>query len=250
MPPESPSEKSGSKATGSLVLSVDQIADAAVRPRFTRELALRLCEVAILLVAVVGAVATGLGITAYFADHLYVAAYLVAFGGFRVADLMIRDDPDAAELASVELRARMASQIPLLAMFAGAPFERTYIYGGPAPSWSAALGLLIAVSGMWMALGARVQLAFFGPGRADRPTLVRSGFYRHLRHPTFSGVFLMLVGWPMIFGAGITLIVTVVVFALEARRKIVAEERQLIRTFGEEYEAYMRETDAMIPNVW
>src|SRR5579863_9244468 len=50
----------------------------------------------------------------------------IAYAGFRYADLMIRDElhePPQRE----ELSRRIASQLPLLVMFAGAPFERTYI---------------------------------------------------------------------------------------------------------------------------
>lgn len=216
---------------------------------FRHGLALRTGELTILLVAVVGAIALGLGITDYFGAHRYVLGYLIAYAGFRYADLMIRDELHEAPQRE-ELSRRIAAQLPLLAMFAGAPFERTYIYQGWAPHWSSALGLLFALLGLWLALGARIQLGFLTIGSADRPMLIQTGLFRYIRHPTFLGVFLLLIGWPLIYGAPITFVLTVIIAWFSLRRQILDEEIQLLATFGEEYELYMRRTDALIPNIW
>src|SRR5258706_1410306 len=64
---------------------------------------LRFGELVIFLVAVVGAVALGLAISTYFRAHTYIAAYLLAYAGFRAADLLVRDDygPDPARDAVI-----------------------------------------------------------------------------------------------------------------------------------------------------
>ena len=134
----------------------------AVTPQLPnqRNFTLRLGELAIFLVAVIGAVAVGLGISSYFASHPYVLAYLAAYAAFRFADLLIRED--ATLWTDREGCARRgAYQLPILLLFAAAPFERTYIYGAEAPRWAAGLGLLIELAGIWLALGARIQLGFF-----------------------------------------------------------------------------------------
>ena len=86
-----------------------------------RNFLLRLGELAIFLVAVVGAVALGLAITSYFRAHTYIAAYLLAYAGFRFADLLVRDEygPDPARDAVIR---RVADQGPLLLLFFAAPF--------------------------------------------------------------------------------------------------------------------------------
>jgi protein-S-isoprenylcysteine O-methyltransferase Ste14 len=214
-----------------------------------RQLALRASELTILLIAIIGAVALGLGITSYFAEHHYMLAYLIAYAGFRFADLVIRDELHDSPPAN-ELSRRIASQLPLLVMFAGATFERTYIYGGRAPHWSSALGLLLALLGLWLALGARIQLGFLTTNRTDRPVLVQTGLFRYIRHPTFLGVFLLLIGWPLIYGAPISFTLTVIIAWISLRRQILEEESAMLTTFGEEYDLYIRKTDALIPNIW
>ncbi len=220
------------------------------RQLFTRDLLLRLAELAIFLTAMIGAVALGLGITDYFHDHRYVAAYLLAYAGFRLADLLVRDDGEDTRRDS--LAPRILNQMPLLVLFAAAPFERTYVYGGEAPAWVAALGLLLELAGLWLALGARIQLHFFSSDRSGREDtqLVRSGFYKYVRHPTFSGIFLVLFAWPFEYGAPVTALFTLVIGAFVLHRQITAEEVLLRERFGTAYEDYCRETDAFIPSVW
>src|ERR1700730_12039505 len=89
-----------------------------------RNFFLRLGELLIFLFAVVGAVALGLAITSYFTAHTYIAAYLLAYAGFRCADLLVREEygPDPARDA---LARRIGDQAPLLLLFFAAPFERT-----------------------------------------------------------------------------------------------------------------------------
>jgi protein-S-isoprenylcysteine O-methyltransferase Ste14 len=247
--------QSNGKATGGLkpataLLASADAATPSAHPHFIRSLALRFAEEAILLIAVVGAIAMGLGITSYFTEHRYVLAYLAAYAGFRFADLIVREDAEDSP-AHEELSQRIAVQLPILVTFAAAPFERTYIYGGSAPAWVSALGLLIALWGMWLALGARVQLGFFTSGRtAGHPVLVKSGFYRYVRHPIYAGRYLVTFGWPLIYGAPITAVLTLIAGGVFAHRRMKSEEAEMRAQFGEEYDAYIRGTDALVPSIW
>jgi protein-S-isoprenylcysteine O-methyltransferase Ste14 len=217
-----------------------------------RNFLLRAGELAVFLISVVGAVALGLGITQYFSQHMYIGAYLLAYAGFRCADLLVREDygPDPARDA---LTRRILDQLPLLLLFMIAPFERTYLYGGEPHKWMTALALLIELIGLWIALGARIQLGFFSWEKregVDERVLVRNGFYRFIRHPTWAGVLIALVAWPLAYNAPISLVLTLVIGVLVVRNLIEKEEKELSQRFPEGYEAYRRETDALIPNLW
>ena len=216
-----------------------------------RDFTTRLAELVIFLAAILGAVALGLGISEYFSQRPYAAAYLIAYAAFRFADLLVRDEStlgiDPARFAH-----RMMSELPVLAVFFGAPFERTYLYGGDAPRWLCALGLLIELGGLWLALGARIQLGFFSPppSTSTRPALVRNGLYRYIRHPIYLGEFLVLFAWPFEYGAPVTLAIVTVSGILVTRRRIREEEADMLALLGDDYAGYIRETDAVIPNVW
>jgi protein-S-isoprenylcysteine O-methyltransferase Ste14 len=217
-----------------------------------RNFFLRLAETGIFLVAVVGAVALGLAITSYFTAHTYIAAYLLAYAGFRCAELLVHDQygPDPARDAVVR---RVADQGPLLLLFFAAPFERTYLWGGEGPRWLSGLALGLELGGLWLALGARIQLGFFSWEKRNgivKHVLVRGGFYRFIRHPVYAGIYLALVAWPIAYGAPLSALLTIVIIGVALRREVVREENMLIERYGDEYRRYQDETDAMIPNLW
>ncbi len=217
-----------------------------------RNFFLRLGELAIFLVAVVGAVALGLAITSYFRAHTYIAAYLLAYAGFRFADLLVRDEygPDPARDAVVR---RVADQGPLLLLFFAAPFERTYLYGGEAPRWLSGLALSLELGGLWLALGARIQLGFFSWERSNgayQRVLVQRGFYRFIRHPVYAGIYLALIAWPIAYGAPISAVLAIIIVGMVMNRLIRREEKLLIDRYGDEYRNYQDGSDKMIPSVW
>jgi protein-S-isoprenylcysteine O-methyltransferase Ste14 len=258
--PDSAARIPPAKPTGPLVQATaakdDAAAEIVIEPVVDavtdRNFFLRLGELAIFLVAVVGAVALGLAITSYFTAHTYIAAYLLAYAGFRCADLLVRDEygPDPARDAVVR---RVADQGPLLLLFFAAPFERTYTWGGEAPRWISGLALALELVGLWLALGARIQLGFFSWEKRngiEKHVLVRRGFYRFIRHPVYAGVYLALIAWPIAYGAPISAVLTVVIVGIVTGRLIGREEKVLIERYGDEYRKYQDESDAMIPNLW
>jgi len=222
-----------------------------VAPSSHRGFAIRLAELVILMCAIIGALALGLGLSDYLTEHRYVAAYLFAYAIFRLADLLVRDEA-ALGLDRERFARRVMFELPLLLLFFAAPFERTYIYGGDVPRWLSVLGLLIELVGLWLVLGARIQLGFFAPVRStdNDGVLVRNGLYRFIRHPIYAGEFIVLFAWPFLYGAPVTLIVASIIGIFVMRGRIHSEEAALLAQFGDEYARYMTVSDRMIPNVW
>src|SRR5713226_5137665 len=238
--------------TGSLKQSPAPLATPHNAPSAaSRGFTVRLAELAILMAAIVGAVALGLGMSRYLAKHRYVAAYLIAYGVFRFADLLVRDQA-ALGLDRERFMRRVMYEIPVLVLFFAASFERTYIYGGEVPHWTGALGLLIELAGLWLVLGARIQLGFFSPApRSDAaPTLVRNGLYRFIRHPIYAGELVVLLAWPFEYGAPVTFVIASIIGVIVIRDRARNEEAELLAQFGDDYATYMNVTDSIVPNVW
>lgn len=77
--------------------------------------------------------------------------------------------------------------------------------------------------------------------------LVTDGVYARVRHPQYTGLFLIVFGegivhWPTIVSVA-AFPVIVVAYTLLARR----EERQMVEQFGDEYLAYRRRVPMFIP---
>ncbi len=79
--------------------------------------------------------------------------------------------------------------------------------------------------------------------------LVTTGPYKRLRHPSYLGVLLFLVGMPMVFGAWFPLWAIPGCF-VAVKWRIMDEEAFLISEFGEAYENYKKQTWRLVPYVY
>ena len=80
-------------------------------------------------------------------------------------------------------------------------------------------------------------------------TLVTTGVYGVIRHPSYLGLLVNALGWGLTFRAGVGVLLTaLMVPPLLAR--IHAEERLLRTQFGDTYDAYYTRTSQLIPGLY
>jgi len=80
-------------------------------------------------------------------------------------------------------------------------------------------------------------------------TLVTSGVYGVIRHPSYLGLLVNSLGWALAFRSGVGVPLTVRnIPPLLARMR--AEETLLLTQFGDEYDAYCRRTSRVIPGLY
>jgi protein-S-isoprenylcysteine O-methyltransferase Ste14 len=80
-------------------------------------------------------------------------------------------------------------------------------------------------------------------------TLVTTGVYRVIRHPSYLGLLVGTLGWGLSFRSGVGVLLTaLMIVPLVAR--IHAEERLLRSQFGAEYDAYCARTSRLIPGLY
>ena len=80
-------------------------------------------------------------------------------------------------------------------------------------------------------------------------TLVTSGVYGLIRHPSYLGLLINSLGWSLAFRSGVGVILTLLLIPpLFAR--ISAEENLLRAQFGDEYSAYCSHTWRLIPGIY
>lgn len=80
--------------------------------------------------------------------------------------------------------------------------------------------------------------------------LVTRGPYRVLRHPSYSGALLAVLGMGALFGSLPGLLVLLGGFAGALARRIAVEERALAQNFGERWTAHCARTWRLVPFVW
>ncbi len=118
--------------------------------------------------------------------------------------------------------------------------------------WSDALGVVITIAGIAFAMWARIYL---GGNWSSAVTvkvghqLVRSGPYRFVRHPIYTGLISSLVGTAIVRHQARGVIAVVLAYiGFKIKSKI--EERTMTATFGAQYDEYSRTTGAIVPRLW
>ncbi|HVO87980.1 MAG TPA: isoprenylcysteine carboxylmethyltransferase family protein [Casimicrobiaceae bacterium] len=114
-----------------------------------------------------------------------------------------------------------------------------------------AIGAVLTALGLAFAVRARNYL---GPNWSAAVTikqdhsLVRTGPYRYVRHPIYTGLLLAVLGSAMVRNEWRG-VLSLAIAAAALWRKLRLEERWLVETFGEAYQSYREEVRALIPFV-
>ncbi len=147
----------------------------------------------------------------------------------------------------------VAAQLGLLAAVGFGP--RSVGIDGPWPEpWGPLAKIVGVVLGLLGGVAASAGVLQLGPNLSpwprprDEAQLVRSGVYKLVRHPIYSGVILCAFGWGLFVNGSLTVLHALLLTVL-LNAKARYEERLLRKRF-ETYAAYQREVARFIPFVY
>jgi len=200
-----------------------------------------------------GLAVLGWGGPAAFFSHpaliaLAVATFVMAgaalFAGGNISAGVREDRGNRWVIAALALIGLLAAFLPALT-----DRKEFWTLDGDAIRW---LGVVLFVAGgalrLWpvVVLGNRFSgLVAIQPGH----TLVTSGVYGVIRHPSYLGLLVNSLGWALAFRAGVGVLLTALIIPVLLAR-IRAEERLLHSQFGAEYDAYRARTSRLIPGLY
>jgi protein-S-isoprenylcysteine O-methyltransferase Ste14 len=174
---------------------------------------------------------------------LWALYWLVAsFGGKAVR----RRESVASRIAHLGPLALAAC---LLVIHLPAPLGSRFLPDSAMATW---LGAGLTAAGLGFATWARVHIAGNWSGTVtlkENHELVRSGPYRWVRHPIYSGLLLAFAGSGLATGEWRGVLAWLIVL-LALWRKSRLEERWLAEQFGPEYARYRREVAALVPGIY
>jgi protein-S-isoprenylcysteine O-methyltransferase Ste14 len=118
-------------------------------------------------------------------------------------------------------------------------------------------GRVAGLAVMWLGLAIRVW-AIATLGKAFRTTVevdpgqavVATGPYRRIRHPSYTGLLLVVAGLGLALGTWRSLAVCALLPLPAVLLRIKVEEAELTRVLGDTYRSYQRHTKRLIPGVW
>jgi protein-S-isoprenylcysteine O-methyltransferase Ste14 len=119
------------------------------------------------------------------------------------------------------------------------------------PIWPPAMtaGVAIECAGLGFAIWARRHLGRNWSGEITLKVdhqLIRTGPYKRLRHPIYTGLLAMYLGCVLVTGEWLA-VIGLALGAFAYVRKLRLEELNMHAAFGPEYEAYGRDSKALVP---
>jgi protein-S-isoprenylcysteine O-methyltransferase Ste14 len=80
-------------------------------------------------------------------------------------------------------------------------------------------------------------------------SLIRSGPYRWVRHPAYTGILILLGGFGLAVGSWLGAILAMAVTLAGFSYRVRVEERAMLEAFGDDYRNYMHHTGRYLPRV-
>jgi protein-S-isoprenylcysteine O-methyltransferase Ste14 len=119
-------------------------------------------------------------------------------------------------------------------------------------TWAEVLGTALVALGIALAIWSRWVLGVQWSATVrivSAQRVVRDGPYACMAHPIYSGIALAAFGTALVGGTLVNLLGFVLI-TISFWQKARLEERFLLAEFGEEYAAYRRGVNFMIPYIW
>lgn len=121
------------------------------------------------------------------------------------------------------------------------------------PLWPFVTGMILIVAGIALRAWSIATLGrFFQYWIKVQPghRVVTGGPYRYVRHPSYTGIALVLAGIALACDDVWSLLAVAVLGGAGLAVRIRAEERQLNQALGEEYERFAASRKRLVPGVW
>jgi protein-S-isoprenylcysteine O-methyltransferase Ste14 len=184
--------------------------------------------------------------------HLIPLLWLAWLAYWTIAARGVKQDRRQESLASRLAHVLPLALAPLLLWLPRLPGGFLCSRILPATAATFFIGAVVVVAGLAFSIWARVHLGRNWSGivtlKQDHE-LIRSGPYRFVRHPIYSGLLLAFAGSAIARGEWRGALALVIVF-LALWRKLKQEERWMVETFGERYLRYRAEVRGLIPFVF
>ncbi len=180
-------------------------------------------------------------VVVWIASEVGVRLYARALG----APSRVPHGPDRGSWAVLSLSVIVSIVVSL--------WDHTAPLGGPLPLWALAVGQLAMLLGISVRSWALLVLGRFFTTRVsfqEGHRLVTGGPYRWVRHPSYTGALLSLLGFPLACGSLLGLVVALVVVPGAFVYRIHVEEQALREGFGPAYEQYSSRTYRLVPGLY
>lgn len=115
------------------------------------------------------------------------------------------------------------------------------------------LGIMMLFGGLYLRLEAISTLNSYFTNEVrigENWKLIQNGLYKKIRHPSYTGGLVSLLGTSILFESFISFFISLILLLSVYIYRITLEEKELIRYFGEKYVIYQKSTKALLPFIY
>jgi len=119
--------------------------------------------------------------------------------------------------------------------------------------WPVVAGLVLVAGGIGLRAWSIATLGRFFQYRIEVQAghrVITDGPYRCVRHPSYSGLALVLAGIALATGDVLSLVAVAILGGAGLAVRIRAEERQLTEALGAQYERFAAQRKRLVPRIW
>jgi len=133
--------------------------------------------------------------------------------------------------------------LPVLVPGATIPWQPGTFFAGLAV-------MLLGVSWRWYAIATLGKYFTGAIVIQEQHVVVQHGPYKFIRHPSYSGAFLIAIGIGLMVGNWLSIVTIIAGFVVGMMYRIPVEEQVLLQALGQPYETYMKRTKRLIPFIF
>jgi len=188
--------------------------------------------------------------------NIFVIIYWTAL----IAEIIIRAPIDKARKREKITEQRVSSQEKLLvSLLAVGGLIVPIIYSVSnwlnfanyaLPLWEGWIGVLLTILAVIVFWRAHADLSVnWSPSLEirEKHELITRGIYSYIRHPMYASQWLLAIGQPLLLQNWLAGWLNLVVFIFFYLLRVRAEEKMMLDTFGEQYQAYMQKVGGVFP---
>ena len=132
-------------------------------------------------------------------------------------------------------------------------FILAYLGIGRLPTFVSYIGLVFVILGFVLRQRSIIVLGeFFTPviSIQKNQKLIQYGPYKYIRHPSYTGLFLEIVGVGLFLSNWLAIIIILILLFPSLIYRISIEEKVLVKAFRNEYTSYQKRTKKLIPFIY
>jgi protein-S-isoprenylcysteine O-methyltransferase Ste14 len=192
-----------------------------------------------------------------FAGHLvYDAVFIVTYASWLLFEIVTGRSRKSADPTKARDRGSFWFLVAMIWVGLALAFTFCFALQQAAIPWMRTELFFLGIALMWLGIGFRYyamrvlgRYFTFQVDVRSGQTVIEAGPYRYVRHPSYTGALITVIGLGLVLGNWASLVAMLVCVLIGYAYRIRVEEAALVSALGQPYREYMSRTARLVPFV-